>query len=147
MMSHKPRVLIVDDNQDLATVVQFSLRRAGFDAHAVYSGQAALDWIARQRPDVVVLDLMMPGLNGFGLLRQLRANDTLGPVPVIVLTAHGDMENREESQSAGANDFLVKPVDTRKLVEHIQNALQRQAAANGIRHNGAHPDTPPASPA
>ncbi len=118
-----PCILIVDDNQQLASVMQIALKRAGFEAHTAFSGSDALNWLAQRKPDVIILDLMMPGMNGFSLLRQLRASETSRTLPVIVLTARSDPESRRQSQSAGADDFLTKPVRSPELVEHVRRAL------------------------
>ncbi len=123
----RPCVLIVDDNTELATVMQLTLTRAGFEVHAVFSGYEALEWLGQRRPDVILLDLMLPGMNGFAVLRHLRANDTARELPVIVLTARTDDNSRRESQSAGADDYLTKPINTVKLIEHVRRALNSRA--------------------
>lgn len=125
----KPRILVVDDNQDLASVMRVILAQAGFDVHAVFSGKEALDWLAQSTPDVLILDLMLPDISGFTILRQLRASDSASPLPVIVLTARKDPETRAESQSAGADTFITKPINSKALVEHVQKALALRASA------------------
>ncbi len=125
----RPCILIVDDNTELATVMQLTLTRAGFEVHAVFSGYQALEWLGQRHPDVILLDLMLPGMNGFAVLRQLRANDLGRELPIIVLTARTDPESRRESESAGANDYLTKPVNTAQLVEHVRRALNSRAKA------------------
>ena len=125
----KPRILIADDNQDLAKIMRVVLNDAGFEVHAVYSGKDALDWLAGNTPDVLILDLMMPDVSGFTILRQLRASENPNPLPVIVLTARSDPEARTESQSAGANAFITKPINSKALVEHVRQALALRAKA------------------
>ncbi|HLE28815.1 MAG TPA: response regulator [Anaerolineales bacterium] len=122
-----PRILIVDDNEQLASVMQTALKRAGFEAHTAFSGDQALAWLSQNKPDVIILDLMMPGMNGFSLLRQLRASEPSRTLPVIVLTARSDLESRRQSESAGASDFLTKPVRSPELVEHVRRALASRA--------------------
>ena len=119
----KPRILVVDDNQDLALVMRVVLAQAGFDVHAVFSGKEALDWLAQNMPDVLILDLMLFDISGFTILRQLRASDSANPLPVIVLTARIDPETRAESQSAGADTFITKPINSKALIEHVQKAM------------------------
>jgi DNA-binding response OmpR family regulator len=126
---HKPLILIIDDNQDLATIMRVVLAQAGFDVHAVFSGKDALDWLAHHTPEVLILDLMLPDISGFTILRQLRASETAGPLPVIVLTARQDLEARAESESAGANTFITKPINSKALIEHVQRALAQHAQA------------------
>lgn len=124
-MSAEPAlpILIVDDDERLAKVIQFVLKRAGLTAHTVYSGQAALDWLRHHQPAAILLDLMMPDISGFTFLRELRANPVTQAVPVLVLTARADQASRLRSESLGANDFLVKPVNSDTLVHHVREAL------------------------
>jgi DNA-binding response OmpR family regulator len=138
----KPSILIADDNQDLAKIMRVVLTDAGFEVHAVYSGKDTLDWLARNTPDVLILDLMMPDVSGFTILRQLRASESANPLPVIVLTARLDPEARAESQSAGANAFVTKPLNSKALVEQVRQALALKA--NGAR--ASQPDQRPPQP-
>lgn len=124
-----PCILVVDDDAELAHMMELALRQAGFEAHSVYSGEDALQWIDARTPDAIILDLMMPDVNGFAILRHLRAHEVTRPLPVIVLTARSDRETREETQSAGVKTFLTKPVNPRVLADHVRQAL----AANGKR--------------
>jgi DNA-binding response OmpR family regulator len=116
-------ILIVDDDERLAKVIQFVLKRAGITAHTVYSGQAAFDWLKHHQPAAIILDLMMPDISGFTFLRELRANPVTQTVPVLVLTARADQASRLRSESLGANDFLVKPVNSDTLVHHVREVL------------------------
>lgn len=116
-------ILFVDDDPDLAGIVIHILTQAGYEAHSALSGQQALDWLKNRTPDVLLLDLMMPDINGFTILRQLRANDVTHSLPIIILTAKADQQTRDETQQAGANAFLTKPVNAGALVEHIRKAL------------------------
>ena len=121
-MSSEPRtrVLVVDDDEGLATVVRLMLDRAGLDAGVAYSGQEALDWIETHGADIVLLDMMMPDMNGFAFLRLLRENAATRDLPVIVLTALADEHSRRECAAAGANDYLTKPVSRSVLIEHVR---------------------------
>jgi two-component system phosphate regulon response regulator PhoB len=116
----------VDDNEELALVMQLTLQRAGFESHTAFSGYEALEWLDQRQPDAIILDLMMPGMNGFSILRHLRATDLSRHLPVIVLTARTDDEIRRESESAGANDYLTKPVNTTALIDHVRQALHHR---------------------
>jgi len=123
----RPLILIVDDDEQLARMMEVALNHADLAAHAVFSGTEALAWLTTNTPAAIILDLMMPDINGFAILRQLRSNEITRPLPVIVLTARADHQSRQETQSAGANLFLTKPVDTHVLVEHIRRALVKPA--------------------
>lgn len=116
-------ILVVDDDERLAKIIEFVLKKAGFNAHTMYSGETALDWLKHHTAAVVILDLMMPDISGFSFLRELRAREATRALPVIVLTARADETSRLRSESLGANDFLVKPVNSETLVQHIQNLI------------------------
>lgn len=124
----KPCILVVDDDPDLATIVRHILNRAGYEAHSVFSGQAALDWLKNRQPDVVLLDLMMPDINGFTILRALRAHDVTRALPVIILTAKADSTTRDETAEAGASGFLSKPINSAVLLAHVRRALTARQA-------------------
>jgi DNA-binding response OmpR family regulator len=134
----KPRILIVDDNQDLATIMRVILTQAGFDVHAVFSGKEALEWLTQNAADVLLLDLMLPDISGFAVLRQLRAQEKTHPLPVIVLTALRDQESKAESESAGANAFISKPINSAALVEHVRKALANKTEAARASNAGRH---------
>lgn len=123
----RPVILIVDDDADLSMIMKMILGHAGFEAHAVLSGQEALDWLGSRTPDLVLLDLMMPDINGFTILRKLRASETTTALPVVVLTAKADPKTRQETETAGADAFLTKPVNSKKLVEYVRRALGPKA--------------------
>ncbi|WP_405984241.1 response regulator transcription factor [Streptomyces sp. NBC_00872] len=116
------RVLVVDDDPTVAEVVSGYLERAGFAVEHAADGWAALDSVARRRPDLVVLDLMLPGPDGLEVCRRLRAT---GPVPVVMLTARGDEEDRIAGLELGADDYVTKPFSPRELVLRVESVLRR----------------------
>ncbi len=128
----KPCVLVVDDDPDLATIVRHILNRAGYEAHSALTGQAALDWLKTRTADVVLLDLMMPDINGFTILRALRAHDVTRTLPVIILTAKADSATRDETALAGANSFLSKPINSTLLLDHVRRALAAKHATPAV---------------
>lgn len=123
-----PAILIVDDDERLAKIIEFVLKKAGLNAYTAYSGETALDWLKHHTAAAVILDLMMPDISGFSFLRELRAHEATRALPVIVLTARADEASRLRSESLGANDFLVKPVNSETLVQHIKNAISASSA-------------------
>ena len=123
-----PLILIVDDDERLAKIIEFVLKKAGFNAHTTFSGETALDWLKHHTAAAVILDLMMPDISGFSFLRELRAQAATQALPVIVLTARADEASRLRSESLGANDFLVKPVNSETLVQHIKNVISSPTA-------------------
>lgn len=120
------RILVVDDDPTVAEVVTGYLRRAGFTVETAADGPAALACAGRAWPDLVVLDLMLPGLDGLEVCRRLRAT---GPVPVIMLTARGDEDDRIAGLEMGADDYVTKPFSPRELVLRVSSVLRRGAAA------------------
>jgi DNA-binding response OmpR family regulator len=123
------RVLVVEDDRTVSGVVEAYLRKAGLEPRVVADGLEALDVWQQWRPDLVVLDLMLPGLPGLDLLRRMRAD--ADATPVVVLSARGDEEDRVVGLEFGADDYLVKPFSPRELVLRIQGLLRRDEQLRG----------------
>lgn len=119
-------ILVVDDDPTVAEVVAGYLTGAGYDVARAADGPAALDLCAARRPDLTVLDLMLPGMDGFEVCRRMRA---YGPVPVIMLTARGDEEDRVLGLETGADDYVTKPFSPRELVLRVDSVLRRARTA------------------
>jgi signal transduction histidine kinase/DNA-binding response OmpR family regulator len=117
------RVLIADDNIDMRTYLQNLLRTAGFQVEAVGDGEQALGRARERKPDLVLSDVMMPKIDGFGLLAALRKDSELRDVPVLLLSARAGEEAKVEGFAAGANDYLVKPFSARELVARVRANL------------------------
>jgi signal transduction histidine kinase len=124
------RILLADDNADMRDYVSRLLRERGWEVEAVADGEAALAAIHRRRPDLVLSDVMMPRLDGFGLLRTLRADPAIASVPVVLLSARAGEEARVEGAEAGADDYLIKPFGTQELLARVgaQLGLARDRA-------------------
>jgi PAS domain S-box-containing protein len=118
------RVLLVDDNADMRAYVAGLLSPA-YQVHSAPDGQAALEAVRIDRPDIIVSDIMMPRLDGFGLIRSLRADATLRDVPVILLSARAGEEARIDGLDAGADDYLVKPFSAREITARVGALLER----------------------
>jgi DNA-binding response OmpR family regulator len=118
-------ILVVDDEEDVAETIQRSLRRVGHEVLVTHRGADALQ-VARQRcPDLIILDIMMPGMNGIEVCRHMRANPQLAPIPILFLTARGEIADKIEGFEAGADDYLVKPFDLRELELRVKALLRR----------------------
>ncbi|HKV14368.1 MAG TPA: PAS domain S-box protein [Reyranella sp.] len=132
------RILLADDNADMRAYVR-RLLGSRCTVLAVPDGGAALEAMRAKRPDLVLADVMMPGLDGFGLLRAIRNDPTLADIPVIMLSARAGEESRVEGLEAGADDYLVKPFSARELVArvaaHLQIASARQQATEALRRS------------
>jgi DNA-binding response OmpR family regulator len=121
-----PTVLLVEDDPGAREGLELALRRLGYGVHPAVSGEAALDGIRESAADVIVLDVMLPGIDGFEVCRQLRRTSD---VPVIMLTARGDDFDIVGGLEAGADDYVVKPVEPRVLDARIRAVLRRLARA------------------
>ena len=121
-MHHPTRALIVDDDQEICTLLCTYLADFGIEARGVHGGAAMRRALAEQTPDVIILDLMLPGEDGLALCRYLRAT---GNIPVIMLTARGEPADRVVGLELGADDYVVKPFDPRELVARIHTVLRR----------------------
>ena len=122
MLDASLRVLVVDDDPNVAEVVSRYLESEGFTADVARDGHAALDRALSAPPDLVVLDLMLPGIDGLEVCRRLRA---LAPVPVIMLTAKGGEADRVVGLELGADDYLAKPFSPRELMARVKAVLRR----------------------
>ncbi|MGW2170750.1 response regulator transcription factor [Streptomyces sp. NPDC001705] len=123
------RILVVDDDPTVAEVVAGYLERAGHLVDRADDGPAALTRAAAHRPDLVVLDLMLPGMDGLEVCRRLRGT---GPVPVVMLTARGDEDDRILGLEVGADDYVTKPFSPRELVLRVESVLRRTRPAPGL---------------
>jgi DNA-binding response OmpR family regulator len=117
------RVLVVDDDPTVSDVVRLYLERAGFEVALAVDGPSALTTFAREQPDLVVLDLMLPGIDGLEVCRRLRS--TSAGVPIIMLTALGEESDRVLGLQLGADDYVTKPFSPRELVLRVQSVLRR----------------------
>jgi DNA-binding response OmpR family regulator len=115
-------ILVVDDEPTIVEVVALYLQREGFKVLTAADGLAALSAVEQQRPDLVVLDLMLPGLGGLEVTRRLRAS---GSLPIIILTARGEETDRVVGLELGADDYVAKPFSARELVARVKAVLRR----------------------
>ncbi len=123
-LSHE-RILVVDDDVDIAGFIKIELEMAGFDVVVAHDGETALDLVTRCEPDLIILDLMMPVLDGVELTRRLRADAITSALPIIMLTAKGQTVDKVLGLTAGADDYVVKPFDTLELVARVRGTLRR----------------------
>jgi two-component system, OmpR family, response regulator MprA len=121
--SRAPRVLVVEDDDDIAQALQRSLRMEGYEVRAAPDGDTALEHGRAFAPDLVILDLGLPGIDGLEVARSLRADDD---VPILILTARDALESRVEGLDAGADDYLVKPFERQELLARMRALLRRR---------------------
>lgn len=121
---HPARVLVVDDHLENLELATAQLRRAGLEVLTAANGPDGLACVAAEAPDVILLDIMMPGMDGFEVLRQLRADVHTRGIPVIVMTALQERSDKLRALELGANDFLTKPVDRAELLARVRNSVE-----------------------
>ena len=119
------RIVVADDDVDIRELVEFKLSTLGHDVVAVSDGQAAIDACQAQRPDLAVLDVMMPGVSGLDAVRAIRADPSLAGLPVILLTARAQESDVETGFDSGADDYVTKPFSPRELASRVQALLSR----------------------
>jgi two-component system, OmpR family, alkaline phosphatase synthesis response regulator PhoP len=119
----RPTVLSVDDEEDVTTLVHFHLTRAGCDVRTAATGRAALEAVQAARPDLLILDLMLPDIDGFGVCEILRRHPGTATIPIIILSAWSSPDARHLGIDLGALDYLTKPFSPRELVARVQRLL------------------------
>lgn len=117
------RIMIVDDDPLLCNLLRMALGRAGYETVEAYAGDSALNYLAENAVDLILLDVMMADINGFDVLRRLKANPTLSEIPVIFLTARVDAISQKTGLDIGAVEYLTKPITPEALIERIQAVL------------------------
>jgi DNA-binding response OmpR family regulator len=113
------RILLAEDEPNIVESLTFLLERAGFDVASEMNGQTALDAVLTNLPDVIILDVMLPGLDGFEILRHLRADARTQALPVLMLIAKGQREDRETALDSGANLFITKPFSNSEVIAAV----------------------------
>ncbi len=124
--------MVVDDDPDTVTVLSRYLQREGFAPIEAMSGPQCLKLVAEFHVDVILLDLMMPGMDGFEVVRALKSNPETAEIPIIMITARDDIDSRSEGMRVGVSDFLAKPVFRKQLANRIKAQLDTVATARSI---------------
>lgn len=123
------RILLVEDNQDLAEGLRYNLELEGYAVHLAKDGQEALELARETAPDLIILDLMLPGIDGYQVLRALRSRGN--PTPVLILSARGAEEDKVRGFRLDADQYVTKPFDLLELLERVKSLLRRHASPNG----------------
>ncbi len=121
-------ILVVEDDVDIAELVAFNLERQGWACTLVHHGTEGWEQIVRLHPDLVILDVMLPGMDGMQIFRQMKEHEMTRSIPVIFLTARGALDDRLEGLSLGADDYVSKPFSPKELVLRVRNVLARANA-------------------
>lgn len=119
------RILIADDEPNIVISLEYLMRREGYEVGVARDGDEALEMIRRQPPDLVLLDAMMPGKSGFEVCQQVRADETLSEVRILMLTAKGRENDMTKGKALGVDAYVVKPFSTRDLAEQVRDILDK----------------------
>ncbi len=119
------RILVIDDDQDILDLVAYNLSRNGYRCFTAQKCSSGMDILMTENPDLVILDIMLPGFNGLTLLEELKKNESTKKIPVIMLTAKGEESDRILGLEMGADDYVPKPFSVRELVLRVQRSLDR----------------------
>ncbi|HEU5347334.1 MAG TPA: response regulator transcription factor [Ktedonobacterales bacterium] len=127
-MDNQPlqRLLVVDDEMAITNVIRLGMEHAGFQVSCAAEGYHALDMAQRLKPDLVILDVMLPDLDGFEVCRRLRENQATINIPILMLTAKDEVRDRVQGLNIGADDYLTKPFDMAELLARVRALLRRQ---------------------
>ena len=123
--THKGTILVIDDEPDLLELVEFNLKKDGYEVIVAKNGQSGLEIAQKHVPDLIILDLMMPGLDGLEVCRQLRSDSRTRQIPMIMLTAKSAEADRIVGLELGADDYVTKPFSPRELVARVRALLRR----------------------
>ncbi len=116
-------VLIADDEHNIRHILDFSLHAEGFDVLSAHNGEDALSMALEHRPDLIILDIMMPGKGGIETCRALKSNPQTAGIPVVLLSARSSPADREAGAAAGANDYITKPFSPQRVIDTVQGLL------------------------
>jgi len=124
-------ILIVEDEIDIAQLVSFNLERAGYSVDIVHDGREGLEKIVKDQPNLVILDLMLPGMDGYQILKEMQRDTRSHSIPVLMLTAKSQTDDRIKGLELGADDYLTKPFSPKELILRAQAILKRNRATPG----------------
>jgi signal transduction histidine kinase len=133
-------ILVVDDNTRNLQLISSLMGKAGYKVHAANTGEKALRYLEKRHPDIILLDVMMPDINGFEVCQQLKADETLKDIPVIFLTARTDSGDVVEGFQAGAVDYITKPFNSSEVLVRLANHLKLQKAVYDLKKQNAEKD-------
>ncbi|MEX2463268.1 MAG: response regulator transcription factor [Balneolaceae bacterium] len=121
----KKKILVVDDEEDLLDLIEYNLRREGFDVLKADNGETGIELAKQEVPNLILLDIMMPNMDGIEVCERIRNDANLMNTPIIFLTARSDEKSEVEGLNMGADDYITKPISTTKLISRIKAVLRR----------------------
>src|SRR6185369_7632662 len=126
------KILIVEDENDVVTLLKYNLEKEGFKVAATADGTLALAQMRRETPDIVILDLMLPGMSGLEVCRQLRRTDAFSRIPILIISAKGEEADRVVGLEMGADDYVTKPFSVREVVARVRALLRRNDPTHAL---------------
>lgn len=126
-----PKVAVIEDDRDLCELLRYAFQQEGFEFSGMHDGASAWDFCVREQPDAIVLDVMLPGMDGFSVCRQVREDPCLRDTPVVFLTARTDVADRVRGLETG-DDYVVKPFSVRELVARVKLRLRRRSGLGQV---------------
>ena len=121
----KKKILVVDDETDLLDLIEYNLKKEGFDVLKAENGEEGIQIAKEHKPDLVLMDIMMPKMDGMEAVEKMRADDDLKAIPIIFLTARSDEKTEVEGLNKGGDDYITKPISTTKLISRIKAVMRR----------------------
>lgn len=121
-----PKLLLVEDHEEIWDFLSRRLKRRGFDVVLAFDGRQGVEMARAEKPDVILLDMNLPVIDGWTAVRELKAGGETAPIPIIALTAHAMSGDREKTLQAGCNDYHPKPIDFSRLLSQIDAAMQNR---------------------
>ena len=143
------KILLIEDDADLFSLLKYNLEKEGFSLTGLQTGKGAIELCRQVRPDLILLDIMLPDSDGLDICKGIRSDPDLAAIPVIFLTARASETDRIVGLELGANDYVVKPFFVRELIARIKLQFRNQTAAAaraGGRRAGTRPQQPPGAP-
>jgi phosphate regulon transcriptional regulator PhoB len=135
------KILVVEDEVDVIKLLKYTLEKEGFKVNSATDGSLAMAEIRREPPDIVILDVMLPGLNGFEVCRQLRSNESFAHIPILIISAKSEEADRIVGLEIGADDYVTKPFSTREVVARVRALLRRSSQADPFHRSKLHRGT------
>lgn len=122
----KRKILVIDDKEELLMLVEIIFEEIGYDIITIKNSEEALAYIIKEKPDMVILDIMMPKLNGWEVLKQVKENKETSHIPILILSVKADREDAEKGKKFGAEAIMRKPFQSKKLIEVVNNILTQE---------------------
>ncbi len=123
-------ILVVEDEEDIQELITYNLKKEKYKVQEASSGEEAIEYVSVKTPDLILLDLMLPGIDGFEVCRRLKMDETFREIPIVILTSKGEESDIVAGLELGANDYIVKPFSPRVLIARIRAVLRRESRAD-----------------